>query len=89
MKCNDLAWFTFTNSKKMHKSLINPNVSRYIHDQGKSLFCWAFAISTMLRQSLKKFFGELVEKKLSAIRQNKVKAAITKLNNTEFHRQLR
>ena len=83
-----MAWFTFTNSEKMHESLMNSNVSRYIHDQGKSLFCWAFAISTMLRQSLKKFFGQLVEKKLY-VNLRKVKAAITKLSSTDFHRQLR
>ena len=83
-----MAWFTFTNSEKLHESLMNSNVSRYIHDQGKSLFCWAFAISTMLRQSLKKFFGYLVEKKLY-VNLQKVKSAITKLSSTDFHRQLR
>ena len=81
--CNDLSWFTFTNIQNMHHSLINSKVSKNIHDQGESLFCWAFAISSMLRQSLKLF---IISSDLGLIRKN---TALEKLIGDDFHRQLR
>ena len=83
MKCNDLDYFTFTNIQKMHSTILNAKVSKKIHNQGKTLFCWAFAISTMLRQSLNSFISKLDEKLL-----NKTDA-LKKLNIVDFHRQLR
>ena len=82
MKCNDLDYITITNVQKMHSSLMNSKVSKNIRNQGETLFCWAFAISTMLRQSLNLFIGDLVnfEKKYEALE---------KLNSEDFHRQLR
>ena len=39
-------------------NILNTMVSKLIHDQSESSFCWAFAISSMLRQSLKRFFNQ-------------------------------
>ena len=81
MECNDLDYVTFTNIHKMHTTLLNSKVSQNIRNQGETLFCWAFAISTMLRQSLNVFLGYFES-------QNKDEA-LKKLNKDEFHRQLR
>ena len=40
-------------------------LSKNIHHQGKTFFCWAFAISSMLRNSLMKY-GKCDIKKLAA-----------------------
>ena len=58
LECNDLSYITFTNIIKMHETLINSKVSKNIRNQGETLFCWAFAISTMLRQSLNTFINK-------------------------------
>ena len=81
MECNDLDYITFTNVQKIHATLLNSKVSKNLRNQGETLFCWAFAISTMLRQSLNVFLGYFES-------QNKDEA-LKKLNNDEFHRQLR
>ena len=65
----------------MHETFLNSKVSKKIRNQGETLFCWAFAISTMLRQSLNLFISELHS-------QNKDKA-LEKLKSDNFHRQLR
>ena len=83
MECNDLDYLTFTNVQKMHTTLLNSKVSKNIRNQGETLFCWAFAISTMLRQSLNLFLSKLDEKLLNK------NDALKKLNNIDFHRQLR
>ena len=83
MRCNDLSWLTITNIEKMHESLFDPKVSKNIHNQGETLFCWAFAISTMLRQSLFLFISGLTSNKFE--KDN----ALKRLNDVEFHRQLR
>ena len=59
MECNDIDYITFTNIHKMHTTLLNSKISKNIRNQGETLFCWAFAISTMLRQSLNVFIGDL------------------------------
>ena len=50
--------FTFANMSKhltkTNTSTFNSNVSKDFHDQADTLFCWAFAISSMLRNSLLK-----------------------------------
>ena len=58
-------------------------VSKHIHDQGESLFCWAFAISSMLRQSLKLFISGLDSGSY------KIGDALSKLSGNGFHKQLR
>ena len=82
MKCNDIDYITFTNVTKMHATLLNSKVSKNIRNQGETLFCWAFAISTMLRQSLNLFLENFVNF------QN-MDVALKKLNSDDFHRQLR
>ena len=81
MECNDLDYVTFTNIQKMHSSILNSKVSKNIRNQGETLFCWAFAISTMLRQSLNSFIRGLINLKNEE--------ALKKLNSDDFHRQLR
>ena len=82
MECNDIDYITFTNVQKMHATLLNSKVSKNIRNQGETLFCWAFAISTMLRQSLNLFLENFVNF------QN-MDVALKKLNSDDFHRQLR
>ena len=82
MECNDLDYISFTNIQKMHTTILNSKVSKNIRDQGETLFCWAFAISTMLRQSLNLF----IEEHFNSQKKNN---ALKKLNSGYFHRQLR
>ena len=67
----------------MHGSILNSKVSKNIRNQGKTLFCWAFSISTMIRQSLNLSINQLKSDRL------KIDEALTKLNGIDFHRQLR
>ena len=83
MECNDIDYITFTNVTKMRATLLNSKVSKNIRNQGETLFCWAFATSTMLRQSLNLFLSKLDEKLI-----NKTDA-LKKLNSIDLHRQLR
>ena len=53
----------------MHSSLLNSKVSKNIRNQGETLFCWAFAISTMIRQSLKLFVEKFLQKKNKRLEQ--------------------
>ena len=82
MKCNVLDYITYTNTHKMPSTLLNSKVSKNIRNQGETFFCWAFATSTMLRQSLNSFIKDLINF------QNK-NEALEKLNSDDFHRQLR
>ena len=81
MKCNDIDYITFTNIQRMHETFLNSKVSKFIRNQGETLFCWAFAISTMLRQSLHVFISNFDK-------QNK-DVALKFLNSDHFHRRLR
>ena len=74
---------TATNIQSIHEGLLNSMVSKNIHDQGESLFCWAFAISSMLRQSLKLIISGLDSDSY------KINEALSKLNGNGFHKQLR
>ena len=65
----------------MHSSLLDSKVSKGIHDVGETWFCWAFAISTMLRQSLNRFIHDFDNQNICE--------ALAKLNSDDFHRQLR
>ena len=82
MQCHDLEYITITNIQKMHSSLLNSKVSKNIRNQGETFFCWAFATSTMLRQSLNSFIKDLINVK-------NMNEALKKLNSDDFHRQLR
>ena len=83
MECNDLDYVTITNIQKLHSTILNSKVSKNIRNQGETLFCWAFAISTMLRQSLNLLISKLNEIPFNTI------DTFKKLNSVEFHRQLR
>ena len=76
-------YITITNIQKMHFTLLNSKVSKNIRNQGKTLFCWAFALSTMLRQSLNLFISKLDGNSF------KIDDALKTLNSDDFHRQLR
>ena len=82
MECYDLDYITITNIQKMHSTLLNSKVSKNIRNQGETFFCWAFATSTMIRQSLNLFIEDFINF------ENKNKA-LKKLNSDDFHRQLR
>ena len=81
MECNDIDYITFTQVQKMYRSLLDSKVSKGIRNLGDNLFCWAFAISTMLRQSLNRFIHDFDNQNICE--------ALTKLNSDDFHRQLR
>ena len=51
-------------------------VSKYMHHQGETMFCWAYAISSMLRNSLLKYLRERTE-------------STEKVEAPDFHRRLR
>ena len=55
---------------------------KYLKLLGETSFCWAFSISSMLRQSLKFFIKTL----LPTLR---TQAALRKLDENEFHKKLR
>ena len=81
MECNDLYCINITNVQRIHSSLLNSKVSKNIRNQGETLFCWAFASSTMLRVSLNLLLRE--------VELEKMEEALAKLNSDDFHRQLR
>ena len=94
MDCNDLNLPTMPNISVIYDTLLNSKVSKDIHDQGESLFCWAFAISSMIRQSLKLFIRGLKSRIYDDINEAISKIglwseALEKLKNPNFHRQLR
>ena len=88
MECNDIDYITFTNIQKIHSTFLNSNVSKGIRNVGDTYFVWAFAISTMLRQSLNLFIENFINLKLAEeiVKKNE---ALAKLNRDDFHRQLR
>ena len=68
----------------MHQTLFNSKVSKNYRNQGLKLFSWAFAISTMLCQSLYLFIIQLDEDSYK-----KKTDALNRLKDKNFHRQLR
>ena len=82
MECNDIDSITLTNVQKMHAILLNSKISKNIRNRGETLFCWASAISTMLRQSLNRFLKNFINL-------HNMDAALKKLYSDDFHRQLR
>ena len=73
----------------MHSTIFNSKVSKNIRNQGETLFCWAFAISTMLRQSLNLFLTELEQTRGSMKVLKNRDDALSRLISDDFHRQLR
>ena len=89
MDCNDLNLPTMPNISTMYDTLLNSKVSKDIHDQGESLFCWAFAISSMIRQSLKLFIRGLKSRMYDDLNEAVSKLslwseALEKLKNPNF-----
>ena len=66
--------------------LLNSKISKNIHDQQNTNFCWAFSIASMLRQSLECFISGPGHKKLPMVN---VKNALKRLRRDDFHSQLR
>ena len=90
MECNDIDYITFTNVQNIHATLLNSKVSKNIRNQGETLFCWAFAISTMLRQSLNIFIrGDSFSDSFNSKSILQFILALEILNSCDFHRQLR
>ena len=57
---------------------------------GETSFCWSFAISSMIRQSLNLFLIELkFKQQISVEFKQKIKNALTLLNENDFHKRLR
>ena len=75
---------TQTEDQVLRNSILHSKVSRHIHEQGKTLFCWAFAISSMIRQSL-----IMALENYSDCDPLIVDSALTKLKRNEFHKKLR
>jgi len=59
--------------------------------QAKTSFCWAFAISTMIRHSLKYFLAQLEKQQPSRFNKDTLLKATQYLNdeNNDFHKRLR
>lgn len=95
IECNDLNLSTIPSVTGSYEiTFLNSKASKDIHDQGKSLFCWAFAISSMIRQSLKLFIRGLKSRVYDDIDEAVSKSilwseALTRLKDKNFHRQLR
>ena len=52
-------------------------------------FCWAFAISSMIRHSLNYYLGQLAKEQPLRFDRNILVMAIQHLNSTDFHKKLR
>ena len=64
--------------------------SRCNINSGETLFCWAYSISSMLRQSIIKFLKNyFASKTFNFISQYKANTVIADLNANEFHKRLR
>ena len=83
---------TTTGNQLANSDILNSMVSRLMHDQAESSFCWAFTLSSMLRHSLKIFFYQVWEHGTPEYRSlNLIRFAAMghKLNANQFHKQLR
>ena len=88
MTFNELSAATTSGHQVHHHTILNSKISKEIHDQGETSFCWAFAISSMLRQSLKRYLKSRISiRNLRNILN--IRNAITKLKQNEFHKRLR
>ena len=67
----------------------NSMVTKEIHNQDETSFCWAFSISTMLRQSLRNFLSSLRNQASADPVSRPFNAAHIHLMSNEFHKKLR
>ena len=75
---------TQANDQVLRNTIVHSKVSRQIHEQGATLFCWAFAISSMIRQSL-----IMSLEKFSSCDPLVLHSALENLKRNEFHKKLR
>lgn len=75
---------TQTKDQVLRNSILHSKVSRHIHEQGKTLFCWAFAISSMIRQSL-----IMSLENFTACDPTILNFALENLKQNAFHKKLR
>ena len=68
----------------LHKNL--QNILLIIAD---SSFCWAFALSTMIRHSVHFFLGQLAKEQPLRFESEKIYQATKFLNDPGFHKRLR
>ena len=61
-------------------SILNSKVSKQIHDQQETSLCWAFALATMLRSSLKVFLESRIQSST---------AILKSVDSNCFHKRLR
>ena len=64
-------------------SIDGSNISRAVHDQGKSFLCWVFSIATSLKCSVRYFIDKL---KLSTIQRIR---CLEKLDEETLHHSIR
>ena len=79
---------TQTEDQVLRNSILHSKVSRHIHEQGTTLFCWAYAISSMIRQSL------IMALEKFALEQTDcdpviINFALENLKQNAFHKKLR
>jgi len=60
-----------------------------IHDQGKSFLCWAFAIASMLRNSLRLLLKQIQPRLLKLRKSHIYEVLMNKIENETHHRQMR
>ena len=74
---------TTVGHQRFRSSILNSKVSKQIHDQKETSLCWAYALATMLRSSLRIYFGSKPHSSRSEL------AAINFAESNEFHKRLR
>ena len=84
--CNSLFSFktlseaTTIGHQRFRSSILNSEVSKQIHDQQETSLCWAFALATMLRSSLKVFLKSRMQSGF---------ASVQTVDSNRFHKRLR
>ena len=84
--CNSLFSFktlseaTTVGQQHFRSSILNSEVSKQIHDQQETSLCWAFALATMLRSSLKVFLKSRMQSSITGLKC---------VDSNRFHKRLR
>ena len=68
---------TTNGHQHFRSSILNSGVSKQIHDQQETSLCWAFALATMIRTSLKVFLKSRMQSSCKCVDSNR------------FHKRLR
>ena len=72
--------------QRFRSSILNSKVSKQIHDQQETSLCWAYALATMLRSSLRVFLKSRMQSESNAL---KIEAALEIVDSNWFHKRLR